>query len=169
MITSEIKYLGNLRTECHHLASGTVIETDAPIDNKGKGERFSPTDLVATAYASCMMTIMGIYCNEHGIEDPCTEEANTDSESEDLPYDDLDWLDAVRSISPETPQGALLVPPAERLKKYRREAEDKLNSYKEEANKLATGMAKELELPAAMVPKIIKCLSGYDPDDFMVF
>ena len=68
MITSEIKYLGNLRTECHHLASGTVIETDAPIDNKGKGERFSPTDLVATAYASCMMTIMGIYCNEHGIE-----------------------------------------------------------------------------------------------------
>jgi putative redox protein len=68
MITSEIKYLGNLRTECHHLASGTVIETDAPIDNKGKGERFSPTDLVATAYASCMMTSMGIYCNEHGIE-----------------------------------------------------------------------------------------------------
>lgn len=68
MITSEIKYLGNLRTECHHLASGTIIETDAPLDNKGKGERFSPTDLVATAYASCMMTIMGIYCNEHGIE-----------------------------------------------------------------------------------------------------
>ena len=68
MITSEIKYLGNLRTECHHLASGTIIETDAPVDNKGKGERFSPTDLVATAYASCMMTIMGIYCNEHGIE-----------------------------------------------------------------------------------------------------
>lgn len=68
MITSEIKYLGNLRTECHHLASGTIIETDAPADNKGKGERFSPTDLVATAYASCMMTIMGIYCNEHGIE-----------------------------------------------------------------------------------------------------
>jgi uncharacterized OsmC-like protein len=68
MITSEIKYLGNLRTECHHLVSGTIIETDAPADNKGKGERFSPTDLVATAYASCMMTIMGIYCNEHGIE-----------------------------------------------------------------------------------------------------
>jgi uncharacterized OsmC-like protein len=68
MITSEIKYLGNLRTECHHLASGTIIETDAPVDNKGKGERFSPTDLVATAYASCMLTIMGIYCNEHGIE-----------------------------------------------------------------------------------------------------
>ena len=67
MITSEIKYLGNLRTECRHLPSGTIIETDAPVDNKGKGERFSPTDLVATAYASCMMTIMGIYCNEHGI------------------------------------------------------------------------------------------------------
>lgn len=67
MITSEIIYLGNLRTECRHLPSGTIIETDAPVDNKGKGERFSPTDLVATAYASCMMTIMGIYCNEHGI------------------------------------------------------------------------------------------------------
>ncbi len=68
MVTAEIKYLGNLRTECHHFASGTIIETDAPTDNKGKGERFSPTDLVATAYASCMLTIMAIYCNEQGIE-----------------------------------------------------------------------------------------------------
>ena len=101
-----------------------------------------------------------------GCEDPCTEEFNTDSESDDRRYDELDWLDAVRSISPETPQGALLVPPAERLKKYRREAEDKLNSYKEKANKLATGMAKELELPDTMVPKILKCLSGHDLDDF---
>lgn len=66
MATAEVKYLGNLRTSCTHLGSGTVIETDAPVDNKGKGERFSPTDLVATAYASCMMTIIGIYCQEHG-------------------------------------------------------------------------------------------------------
>lgn len=68
MATSTIKYLGNLRTECTHLSSGTVIQTDAPVDNHGKGEQFSPTDLVATAYASCMITIMGIYCNERAIE-----------------------------------------------------------------------------------------------------
>ena len=68
MATAKIEYKGELRTECTHLSSGTVIQTDAPIDNKGKGESFSPTDLVATAYASCMLTIMGIYCQEHGIE-----------------------------------------------------------------------------------------------------
>ena len=67
MATSEVKYLGNLRTECTHLASGEIVYTDAPTDNKGKGEKFSPTDLVATAYASCMLTIIGIYCQEHGL------------------------------------------------------------------------------------------------------
>jgi putative redox protein len=66
MATSTVKYLGGLRTECTHLQSGTVIQTDPPVDNNGKGEKFSPTDLVATAYASCMLTIIGIYCNEHG-------------------------------------------------------------------------------------------------------
>lgn len=66
MATATVKYLGGLRTECTHLASGTVIQTDAPTDNNGKGEKFSPTDLVATAYASCVMTIMGIYCEQHG-------------------------------------------------------------------------------------------------------
>jgi putative redox protein len=68
MLTSKVKYLGELRTECTHINSNSVILTDAPLDNKGKGSNFSPTDLVATAYASCMMTIMGIYCDEHGIE-----------------------------------------------------------------------------------------------------
>lgn len=67
MITSEVKYLGGLRTECRHLKSGEIVYTDAPVDNKGKGEKFSPTDLVATAYASCMLTIMGIFCQEHGL------------------------------------------------------------------------------------------------------
>lgn len=67
MVTSEVKYLGELRTQCTHLSSGEIILTDAPVDNKGKGQKFSPTDLVATAYASCMMTIMGIYCQEHGL------------------------------------------------------------------------------------------------------
>ncbi|MFM6934256.1 MAG: OsmC family protein [Flavobacteriales bacterium] len=72
MATARISYLGNLRTSCEHLASGTKIITDAPVDNHGKGEAFSPTDLVATSLASCMMTIMGIYCQEHGISfDSC--------------------------------------------------------------------------------------------------
>ncbi len=59
-MTSQIIYEGNLRTVATHLQSGTVIETDAPTDNQGKGERFSPSDLVATALGNCMMTIMGI-------------------------------------------------------------------------------------------------------------
>ena len=59
-MTSEIIYKGNLRCESTHLQSGTSIETDAPVDNQGKGERFSPTDLVATALGNYMMTIMGI-------------------------------------------------------------------------------------------------------------
>ncbi len=66
-MTSKVSYLGNLRTSCTHVASGTQIITDAPVDNHGKGEAFSPTDLVATSLASCMITIMGIYCNEHQI------------------------------------------------------------------------------------------------------
>jgi len=68
MITSEVEYLGNLRTKCTHLQSGTIVLTDAPIDNNGKGEVFSPTDLVATSYASCMITIMGIFCAQHEIK-----------------------------------------------------------------------------------------------------
>ena len=59
-MTSHVVYDGNLRTVGTHKASGTSIETDAPVDNQGKGERFSPSDLVATALGSCMMTIMGI-------------------------------------------------------------------------------------------------------------
>lgn len=60
MTTSTVVYQGELRTEATHLQSGNRIITDAPTDNHGKGEAFSPTDLVATALASCMMTIMGI-------------------------------------------------------------------------------------------------------------
>ncbi|MGI9540478.1 MAG: OsmC family protein [Flavobacteriaceae bacterium] len=59
-MTSSVEYLGNLRTTATHLASEKIIITDAPVDNHGKGEAFSPTDLVATALASCLITIMGI-------------------------------------------------------------------------------------------------------------
>ena len=59
-MTSKVEYLGELRTEAVHLQSGKVIHTDAPKDNHGKGEAFSPTDLAATALASCMLSIMGI-------------------------------------------------------------------------------------------------------------
>ncbi len=68
MITSKVEYLGELRTKCTHIASGTEIYTDAPVDNNGKGEAFSPTDLVATSFASCVITIMGIFCANHGID-----------------------------------------------------------------------------------------------------
>ena len=67
MATSTVKYVGSLRTEAKHLQSGTVIITDAPTDNHGKGEAFSPTDLVATALASCMISVMGIVSMKEGI------------------------------------------------------------------------------------------------------
>ncbi len=66
METARTVYLGDLRTKAVHLQSGTEIITDAPTDNQGRGEAFSPTDLVATALGSCMMTIMGIAARTHG-------------------------------------------------------------------------------------------------------
>ena len=66
-MTSKVIYKGALRTEATHIRSGNTIITDAPTDNKGKGETFSPTDLVATALASCMLTIMGIKADEMNI------------------------------------------------------------------------------------------------------
>jgi uncharacterized OsmC-like protein len=59
-MTATVTYESNLRTTCLHLQSGSAIETDAPTDNKGKGERFSPTDLIATGLGACMITTMGI-------------------------------------------------------------------------------------------------------------
>ncbi|QQS28819.1 MAG: OsmC family protein [Sphingobacteriales bacterium] len=59
-MTSEVIYTSGLRTEAVHLQSGNTLITDAPVDNQGKGQAFSPTDLAATALASCMLTIMGI-------------------------------------------------------------------------------------------------------------
>lgn len=72
-MTSKIVYDGDLRTTATHLRSNTQIETDAPIDNNGKGKRFSPTDLVATALGSCMLTLMGIAAKTHGLDIEGTE------------------------------------------------------------------------------------------------
>lgn len=66
MATVKTKYLGDLRTEMTHLQSSAAVLTDAPMDNHGKGEAFSPTDLVAAALTSCMLTIMGISSKNHG-------------------------------------------------------------------------------------------------------
>ena len=67
-MTSEIIYKGALRTEAKHLQSSTVIETDAPTDNQGRGERFSPSDLLATSLGSCMLTIMGIKARDMNVD-----------------------------------------------------------------------------------------------------
>jgi uncharacterized OsmC-like protein len=68
MPTSQVTYLGNLRTQAIHLASKSELTTDAPKDNHGKGDRFSPTDLLATSLASCMITLMGIKSHQQGFE-----------------------------------------------------------------------------------------------------
>ena len=67
MPTIKSSYLGNLRTQATHVLSGNALLTDAPLDNNGKGEAFSPTDLVAAALGSCMVTIMGIVAEREGV------------------------------------------------------------------------------------------------------
>lgn len=65
-MTSKVTYIGDLRTQSVHLASGAEMITDAPVDNHGKGEAFSPTDTVANALATCMLTVMGIKAEQNG-------------------------------------------------------------------------------------------------------
>ena len=67
-MTSTVVYEGQLRTTCTHLRSGSNFETDAPVDNQGKGERFSPTDLMATSLGTCMITVMGIKARSMGFD-----------------------------------------------------------------------------------------------------
>ena len=73
METIKIIYQGNLRTQATHIASGNTIITDAPVDNNGKGEAFSPTDLLCSSLGSCMLTLMGITGNTHQINIDGTE------------------------------------------------------------------------------------------------
>ena len=68
MPTSKVTYIGDLRTSSIHLQSGSEIITDAPTDNNGKGEAFSPTDSIANGLASCMFTVMGIKAHEMGVD-----------------------------------------------------------------------------------------------------
>jgi uncharacterized OsmC-like protein len=68
MVEINAVYEGNLRCSATHGPSGSKIETDAPVDNCGKGERFSPTDLAASSLGLCMMTIMGIYAEKNGVD-----------------------------------------------------------------------------------------------------
>ena len=67
-MTSKVTYLGDLRTECVHLQSDNSFITDAPLDNNGRGEAFSPTDTVATGLASCMLTVMGIKAKDLNVD-----------------------------------------------------------------------------------------------------
>lgn len=68
MVEIRMEYQGNLRVQATHGPSGAMVCTDAPVDNQGRGESFSPTDLVATALGSCVLTVMGIYAERHGID-----------------------------------------------------------------------------------------------------
>ena len=68
MVKVSIEYQGELHCRVKHGPSGAVLETDAPVDNQGKGEAFSPTDLVAVALGSCMATLMGIYARQKGVD-----------------------------------------------------------------------------------------------------
>ncbi len=85
MATIHINYIGDLRTECTHLQSGTLINTDAPTDNQGKGEAFSPTDLVANALGTCIITTMAIFGRRDGVDLTGSEMAVTKVMSADAP------------------------------------------------------------------------------------
>ena len=69
-MTASIVYTGNFVVRLQHIQSGTTIETDAPTDNRGKGEKFSPTDLLCVSLATCMLTTMGIKAGELGLISP---------------------------------------------------------------------------------------------------
>ena len=85
MVRIELHYAGELRVAARHELSGEKLHTDAPLDNKGKGQSFSPTDLLATALGSCMLTIMGITAEEKSIAIEGTSAEVIKHMSEDLP------------------------------------------------------------------------------------
>jgi uncharacterized OsmC-like protein len=109
MVTITATYDGGLRCTAQHAPSGRTLITDAPVDNHGKGESFSPTDLVATATAACMMTVMGIAAERHGVDLKGTTVSIGKEMSSDLPR----RIMALRSVMTiplpsDHPQRALL-------------------------------------------------------------
>jgi len=85
LVKISVRYEGQLHCSAVHGPSGRKLETDAPVDNEGKGESFSPTDLVATALAACMATIMGIVAKRHSISLEGMEVVTTKEMSSDTP------------------------------------------------------------------------------------
>ena len=114
MPTAQTTYLGDLRTEAVHLQSGITIITDAPTDNNGKGEAFSPTDLVATALGSCMMTIMGIVARRDEIDLKGSQMEITKGMSAEPPRRAASarrWKRSLATASPSSPRSRRLHPP----------------------------------------------------------
>ena len=85
MVDIDINYTGELHCTANHLPSGVIVETDAPVDNQGKGESFSPTDLCASSLGACMLTILGIVAQNNGIDLAEAKGRVTKEMSEDLP------------------------------------------------------------------------------------
>ncbi len=109
MVEISVRYTGDLHCAATHGPSKTEIATDAPVDNKGRGESFSPTDLVATALASCMATTVGIAAQDHGLDLKGMTVKIGKEMSKDAPRRIVALPSEVHfPLSPDTPQRALL-------------------------------------------------------------
>lgn len=109
MVKVAIRYEGELRCEATHGPSGATLQTDAPVDNHGRGETFSPTDLVATALGTCMLTIMGIIAERHRVDLRGTEVEVTKEMSDDAPRRIAKLTTRIKvPLAPDHPQRAIL-------------------------------------------------------------
>src|SRR3954468_20033471 len=109
MVEIEVNYTGDLHCEATHGPSGSTLSTDAPTDNRGKGESFSPTDLVATALATCMSTTMGMAAKDHGLDLRGLTVRVQKQMSKDAPRRIVGLPSEVHiPLPPSTPQRALL-------------------------------------------------------------
>ena len=109
MVKIDIRYEGALRCAATHGPSGQTLQTDAPVDNHGRGESFSPTDLVATALGACMATIMGIAAERHQLDLSGMQIEVTKVMSADLPRRIAKLATTIKvPLPPEHPQRALL-------------------------------------------------------------
>ena len=109
MVKIDIRYEGGLRCAATHGPSGQTLQTDAPVDNHGRGETFSPTDLVATALGACMATIMGIAAERHQLDLRGMQIEVTKVMSADLPRRIAKLATTIKvPLPPEHPQRALL-------------------------------------------------------------